>query len=555
MRWAPGFVAVCIAPIVVAQQEMWRIWPTQDAFGHPDAIGDMDGDRCHDVLTLEILALWTAPESRVRVRSGATGVLLYDRPIFRNVDLVGDVQVVGDVDGDGRDEFALAYSWNGGVPNRMQIWSPHRDQMLWEVNGPWDGEFGRWIFGVDLDGDGRREIMTATHSSSDSRVFTFDEDGTPLYTIQISRPNQQWMRGIGPIGDVDGDGAGDIGVGVIETTARGAIELYSGRSGRLIRIDLGRQPGDAIGYQIAEFGDLDRDGVPDYVTSNTVGNRGLIEVRSGANGQVLRDWVDMNGFPARKLRAGVDLDLDGVPDVVGGNEQYVNGRLCEACSWWSGRVAAYSGRDGSILWEDFNWITRAGPGESPAGDISLGRAFACIGPQPGSPYPVVAEWDWPWQIVSQGPPVHVVHMPRLRGLRADLNGTSHSGTGCATSGTPPTIAVRRDPNRHVQVTAVGLLPGAPAWLLLGAATTTTWAGHALPVPLDGWGLPGCSLLVAPELVIHEVAGTTGWDRGYAAFGAPFTVAAAGLQVAMQWLSLDPSTLAHAVSGRHDVALQ
>src|SRR5712671_4051236 len=222
----------------------------------------------------------------------------------------------------------------------------------------------------------------------------------------------------------------------------------------------------------------------------------------------------MQSYPGRKLLGGMDLDLDGVPDVFAGNPYYYNGEPTPGNAW-GGRVSGYSGRDGGVLWQEINWPTLVNPGELRFSDVSLGAGLANLGPQPGNPYPVIVVYDWLVQVISQGPPVTGVDRPRLRAIRANLLGTSTSGAGCSSAGALPQIAVRRDSAGHVRSTLSGAPPGAAAWLLAGSTQATTWLGYSLPLLLDPWGLPGCSLLVAPEFTFSRSTGTAGWDTGYA----------------------------------------
>ena len=538
-------VAMALSASLSAQQELWRSWPLAHGYGLPSTLGDLDGDGYQDVVVAIVLDIYTNYRLAIRVLSGRTGTVVYEH-VHAGIS-ASDPNPVGDVDGDGFPEFAFTFNNGSSFPRRMEVWSPHLDQIVFTALGPWSGIFGEMSFGLNLDNDGRNEVITATSGNTNSRVYAYDDNGALLYTINILQPNVQWLRGLGPVGDIDNDGAGDFGVGLVETTGRGAVQIYSGRTGSLIRTDFGTQVGDAIGWQIVPMGDIDRDSVPDYATCNNTGYRGLITIFSGATGQVIREWVDMQAFPAWKLLGGMDLDLDGVQDVFAGNGYYYNGEPSPG-NPWLGRVAGFSGRDGGMLWQEVNWPTLVNPWEVRFSGISLGEGLANLGPQPGNPYPVIVVFDWLAQVISYGPPITAANLPRLRAIRVNLAGTAVSGIGCSSTATTPQIAVRRDAAGHVRATLSGAPPNAAAWLMAGPGLT-------LPLPLDPWAMPGCSLLVAPVLVINRATGTSGWDAGYADFTAPYTVAATGFPIALQWLVLSPSTLDFALTRRHDVRLQ
>jgi FG-GAP repeat len=98
---------------------------------------------------------------------------------------------------------------------------------------------------------------------------------------------------IAVVGDVDSDGVADWLVWdprarMEYVTLIGEIRLVSGATGTTIRSHSGTVPGTQSEHVLAAAGDLDSDGIPDYaIGTPDVPLGGRIEVRSGATGAIL----------------------------------------------------------------------------------------------------------------------------------------------------------------------------------------------------------------------------------------------------------------------------
>ena len=148
------------------------------------------------------------------------------------------------------------------------------------------------------------------------------------------------------IGDVDGDGVPDFVTSAptknIGGDNAGRVYVYSTRSGKLLwQVD--GKPGDQLGTGVESAGDVDGDGINDVAAGAPNGDKAF--VYSGKDGHVLLSFTgeakgDM--FGQHTSTAG-DIDHDGHADVI------VGAPANNAGGKGAGRAYVYSGKDGHLL--------------------------------------------------------------------------------------------------------------------------------------------------------------------------------------------------------------
>lgn len=170
------------------------------------------------------------------------------------------------------------------------------------------------------------------------------------------------------VGDLDADGVADFVIGAPGFPAGnfdGKVYAYSGATGALLHAVTGGGF-EGLGFSVAALGDVDGDGVADYATGGPFagadGLSGRVLIISGATGaivhELLGDPFTLLGYDLHELG---DVDADGVPDLA-------VGLLIESGAFSvSGSVAAVSGATGARIWTTAGFADNARMGSAVGG--------------------------------------------------------------------------------------------------------------------------------------------------------------------------------------------
>ena len=297
-----------------------------------------------------------------------------------------DHQNVGDVNNDGFDDFGVGAVADMAAQGTVRIFSGADQSILHTFAGGLNNIFfGPSIAPAgDIDNDGHDDVLTGAQHY---RVTQFEGRATirngatgaimqQWFGIQ---PNAHMGSALGGLGDINNDGTGDVYVGLLkENTAgpsAGEVRAYDGATGGILYQVAGLARGEWFSSRGATVGDLDDDGILDFVIGApqpaTVPNslQGYAVVLSGVNGsQIWRfnglAFGDLFGWA---VGAAGDVDSDGYGDIIVGAQGHDPSGMQNA-----GMARVFSGKTGLMLYEYFGAAAGDGMGESVngAGDVN-----------------------------------------------------------------------------------------------------------------------------------------------------------------------------------------
>lgn len=257
-----------------------------EGFGNSSAsAGDQDGDGHADVVV-------GAPASNTNgqgsgsayVYSGKTGALIVRLDGERAGDGFGSI-VAGDRRG--RSTALLVGAPRAGERQRGRLYvldharTRGRQVIESDSTGAALGAMFTSLVG-DVDGDKVPDVYVSDFANSakgpsTGRVYVRSgATGDPLLTLTGENAGDAFGIGAADVGDVNKDGHDDLLLGAWQYSAvapsGGRIYLYSGRDGSVLQTITGRVPGETLGFDAAGVGDVDGDGVVDFLVTSSWSN-------------------------------------------------------------------------------------------------------------------------------------------------------------------------------------------------------------------------------------------------------------------------------------------
>lgn len=195
------------------------------------------------------------------------------------------VEGIGDISGDGRDDFVIRSSWGIGVIglNASGNFTLHYARPFNSYVGSYYLRSGDTVAGVgDFNGDGDAEILMRGSTGTIGALYLY---GSSMYSMNTWSPGTwvgSWNHGsldtIEGVGDLDGDGKVEFvirsgwGIGVIERASSGALSLIDANSfGTTLPVVSTIRPAWQLnaGDDIVAIADLNGDGSQDIVIKSS----------------------------------------------------------------------------------------------------------------------------------------------------------------------------------------------------------------------------------------------------------------------------------------------
>lgn len=302
----------------------------------------------------------------VFVYSGLDGSLIWHLAgPFEDIGMGWDVDLA-DFNGDGFADILTGAPGPTGGAGAAYVWSGQSGALLYTVTSAGSRFFGESVDAVgDLNGDGTPDFLIGASdtflgglSYAGIAEAYSGSDGSLIYRWEGNNAFDNFGDSVSGLGDLNGDGIEDIGIGIPGYDAvidrEGAVALYDGASGNpIVAFYVAYGPFQQFGASLSGAGDVNADGTPDILVGANVASAvssfdyaGRAYVLDGSNLNVLYDAVgDPGDWLGDAVGPAGDVNGDGFADFLFGAYQSIHSGTSDG----NGYIDLYSGFDGSLI--------------------------------------------------------------------------------------------------------------------------------------------------------------------------------------------------------------
>jgi uncharacterized repeat protein (TIGR03803 family)/surface protein len=277
------------------------------------AIGDLDGDGKAD------LAVANTNNATVSVfrNTGSSGTVSYATKIDLTTGINPNHVAIGDLDGDGKADLAVTNGTSLTVSVFRSTGSSGTISYAPKVDFA-TGSNPKSVAIGDLDGDGKADLAVANAYNTSVSVFrNTGSSGTVNYATKVDFTTGSFPWSVA-IGDLDGDNKADLAVANYGSTSV-SVFRNTGSSGTISYAPKVDFTTGLNAYHVAT-GDLDGDGKTDLAVANGNGTSVCVFRNTGSSGTVsFATKVDFATGGSTSVTIGGDLDGDGKADLAVAN--------------------------------------------------------------------------------------------------------------------------------------------------------------------------------------------------------------------------------------------
>lgn len=299
-------------------------------------VGDINGDGIDDHAV-------AAPQSnafqgQIIIRSGRDNAQLavlsesLNDPNGGTADTFGAaIASVGDVNGDGRDDFVVSgpeFSLPQASSGRAQLLSGlDFSELEFLVGAGFGDRLGVSVAGLgDINSDGAADWGAGAPLGGSNGYARIMKSTTGTFlSFGGAFPGDRFGISMTGLGDVSGDGVPDFAIGADQANTTigartGYVMIINGATESLMRTDFGSAAGDQFGASLVGVGDVNNNGTGDYLVGAPGNGAGYARLVDGGNGLTIQQFFGDTASDqfGRAVAVVSDMDSDGLSDLAVG---------------------------------------------------------------------------------------------------------------------------------------------------------------------------------------------------------------------------------------------